>query len=142
MKQPLIVLDTNVIVAALRSRRGASFRLLERVGTNQFDIILCVPLFLEYEDVLNRHHEAIGLSRDDIRGVLDYLCRVARHQSIFYLWRPFLPDPKDDMVLEAAVAGEAKKIVTFNRKDFVGVEQFGVDVLAPREFIERIGASR
>jgi len=142
MEPPRIVLDTNVIVAGLRSRRGASFRLLEQIGTGRFDIILSVPLILEYEDVLKRVHDQLGLSLDDIQTLLDYLCKVARRQSIFYLWRPFLPDSKDDMVLEVAVAGEAEIIVTFNRKDFVGIERFGLELLTPPEFVKKIGASR
>jgi putative PIN family toxin of toxin-antitoxin system len=142
MKSPRIVLDTNVVVAALRSRRGASFRLLELVGTECFDIVVSVPLILEYEDVLKRLDHELGLSIEDIRNVLDYLCQIARRQSIFYLWRPFLPDPKDDMVLEVAVAGEADAIVTFNRKDFIGIERFGLELLTPPEFVKMIGASR
>ena len=67
------------------------------------------------------------------------VCRVGRRQQIFYLWRPLLRDPKDDMVAEVAVAGGAEAVVTHNRKDFSGLEQFGVRVVSPQEFLQMIG---
>jgi predicted nucleic acid-binding protein len=140
MRPPRIVLDTNVLVARLRSRRGASFRLLELVGTDQFEIALSVPLVLEYEDVLNRHLDSIGLATSDIRAVIDYLCSIGHRQNIFYLWRPFLADPKDDLVFELAVAADGEGVVTFNVRDFAGVDHFGKWILTPRDFLLRIGA--
>lgn len=142
MKRPRVVLDTNVLVAALRSRRGASFLLLEKVGTDAFEIALSVPLVLEYEDVLVRHRPETGLGPRDIATVIDYLCSVAHRQDIFYLWRPFLRDPKDDMVLELAVAAECEGIVTFNARDLAEARQFGKWVLTPRDFLQRIGVLR
>ena len=134
-----MILDTNVLVAAIRSRRGASFRLLEQVGRGRFDIVLSVGLVLEYEEVLERHRESAGLTSSDIRDLLDYLCAVGRHQTVFYLWRPALPDPDDDMVLEVAVAGECDGIVTFNVRDYPGVGKFGLWVETPKDFLKRIG---
>ncbi len=135
-----IVLDTNVLVAALRSNRGASFRLLSVIGQSEkFEINLSVPLVLEYEDVCKRDGLVNGLSHQDIDDVLDYLCSVGRRRRIFYLWRPFLKDPKDDMVLELAVEAECEGIVSFNRRDFAGLEQFGLEVWTPREFLTHIG---
>jgi putative PIN family toxin of toxin-antitoxin system len=140
MRLPEVVLDTNVLVAGLRSRRGASARLLAMVGTGRFNINLSVPLVLEYEGVLLRPHIGVPLDREAIADVLDYHCAVARQHSIFFLWRPFLRDPKDDMVLELAVKAECDFIVTFNEKDFTGIEQFGLEALAPADFLKRIGA--
>ena len=141
MRPLQIVLDTNVLIAALRSDSGASFLLLSLIGrTDQFEINLSVPLVLEYEDVAKRPSLIPGLSSQDIDDILDYLCAVAHHHTIFFLWRPFLKDPKDDMVLELAVEASCDCIVTFNRKDFMGSEQFGVRVISPHEFLHEIDA--
>jgi predicted nucleic acid-binding protein len=112
---PRVVLNTNVLVAALRSNREASFRLLSEVDSGRFEVCLSVPL------------------------VLDYLCSVARRQSIFFLWRPQLRDPGDDMVLELAVAAGCRFIVTFNTRDFGPARSFSQRVLTPREFLQTIG---
>ena len=135
-----IVIDTNVFVSALRSKSGASFKLLALVGANQqFETNLSVPLVLEYEDVANRQSHINGLSAHDISDILDYLCSVANRRQIYFLWRPFLKDPKDDMVLELAVEAQCKYIVGFNKRDFAGVEKFGLRVLTPQEFLKEIG---
>jgi putative PIN family toxin of toxin-antitoxin system len=139
-----VVLDTNVLVAALRSSRGASHQLLRRLGTDTFEHVVSVALVLEYEDALTRPESGIALSRTDIEAVLDYLCASGRQQPIHYLWRPALPDPKDDLVLEVAVNGECEAIVTFNARDFQGAERFGLAVLTPAELlaaVEREGES-
>jgi predicted nucleic acid-binding protein len=138
----LVVLDTSVLVAGVRSRQGASFQILSRVGTGAFDIAVSVPLVLEYEDALLRHAADAGLSPTDVRDLIDYLCSVARPQDIFFLWRPLLRDPADDMVAEVAVAAGCEAIVTHNRRDFVGVERFNVHVWSPAEFLKKIGARR
>lgn len=132
-----MVLDTNVLVAAIRSRRGASFRVLERLGTDAYDIVISVPLVLEYEDALLRHRGL--LSPEEISDLIDYVCRVGRRQRIFYLWRPLLRDPKDDMVAEVAIAGGVEAVVTHNRRDFEGLEKFGSRVISPQEFLRLIG---
>ena len=138
MLLPQVVIDTNVLVSALRSRRGASFKLLSLAGTGKFGISVSVPLVLEYEDVLMRNVPAL-LSESDVGDLLDYLCDVADKHHIFYLWRPVLPDPKDDLVLEAAVAGSCDGIVTYNQRDFAGAERFGLDVMTPRGLLSEIG---
>ncbi len=139
MEKLQVVIDTNVVVAALRSRRGASYQLLLSINRGHFDINISVPLFLEYEDVCQRLVGEIELTARDIRAVLDYLCTVAHRRNIFYLWRPFLNDPKDDMVLEVAVASACDYIVTFNQADFRGAEQFGIRVVTPKEFLKEVG---
>ena len=135
-----VVIDTSVFVAALRSQLDASFRLLGLVGMGRFDINLSVPLVLEYEEVAKRQLDEIGLNLVDVDDIIDYLCSVAVRHPIHYLWRPALPDPEDDMVLEVAVAGECEYIVTYNEKDFRGAEQFGVKIISPQEFLKQIGA--
>ena len=140
MTKRRIVLDTNVVVSALRSSQGASFKLLSLVGyAESFDICLSVPLILEYEDALKRQARQIGLTRTDIDNVLDYLCSVARLHEVFYLWRPTLRDPKDDFVLELAVGARCESIVTFNQRDFEGASAFGLRVEGPKQFLQRIG---
>ncbi len=128
-----------MLVAALRSTRGASFRLLSLVGAGGFEIALSVALVLEYEDALMRHVSHSPFDAEDVTELLDYLCMVAHQQQIFYLWRPVLRDAADDMVLELAVASRSRFIVTFNERHFAGCETFGVRVVPPRTFLEEIG---
>ena len=138
---PRAIFDTNVLVAATRSRLGSSFKALSLVGTGLFDLVLTVPLVLEYEDALLRHTSVSGLSSDDVSALVDYLCTVGVHQPVFFLWRPLLPDPKDDMVLEAAVAASCDFLVTFNMRDFAPAEQFKLKVVTPPQFLLRFGAT-
>jgi putative PIN family toxin of toxin-antitoxin system len=134
-----VVLDTNVVVAALRSRRGASFRLISEIDSGLFEVCVSVPLVLEYESALFRQTRSLGLSRADVGDFLDYFCAVARRQDIFFLWRPRLRDPGDDMVLEAAVAGGCSHLVTFNLRDFEPGEHLGVRAVTPQRFLRTIG---
>ena len=135
-----VVLDTNVLIAGLRSPTGASFQILQRLGQNAFTVCVSVPLILEYEAVAKRQARELGLSFRDIEDVLDYVCSIAEPHSIFYLWRPFLPDPRDDLVLELAVEARAGCIITHNLRDFHGTEQFGIDAMSPGAFLRRLEA--
>lgn len=137
MTRPQIVLDTNVLVAAVRSRRGASHRLLSLVDAGYFEIAVSVPLVLEYEDVLSRPE--LCLSPEDARDVVDYLCTIGNRHQVHFLWRPYLNDPKDDMVLELAVTAGCRYIVTFNERDFRDIERFGLQAIRPIEFLRIIG---
>ena len=132
-------MDANVPVAALRSRNGASFRMLSRIGGGKFTICVSVPLVLEYEAATKRNLKSLGLSASDRGAVIDYVCQVAEHYKVYYLWRPFLKDPSDDMVLELAASSNASSIVTYNRTDFKGVDQFGIKVQTPKQFLQQIG---
>jgi putative PIN family toxin of toxin-antitoxin system len=136
---PRIVLDTNVLVSALRSRLGASFRLLSLIDSGKVSLCVSVPLVLEYEAATKRHAKTMGLTYTDIDNILDYLCLAAEHHRVYYLWRPTLKDPNDDMVLELAVSCKAEAIVTYNSGDFKGVEQFGIRILSPKDFLKQIG---
>ena len=132
-----VVFDTNVIVAALKSRNGASFQILRMLGPEApFQPSLSVPLVLEYETALRR---MLGAEDERIDPVLDYLCQVADLREIFFLWRPFLRDPGDEMVLEVAVGAQASRIVTHNVRDFERVEaRFGIRVVTPGEFLMEV----
>lgn len=130
-----VVLDSKVLVAGLRSRRGASFRLLELLRDGVFEIAVSVPLALEYEAVLLRHARDIELSGREIEGVVDYLCQIAHRQDIHFLWRPTLSDPKDEFVLELAVGAECEWIVTHNIRDFRKATRFRLKVVRPADFL-------
>jgi putative PIN family toxin of toxin-antitoxin system len=136
---PHVVLDTNVLVAGLRSRRGASYRVLQRVGTGRFTHVVSVPLVFEYEEVLRRRATGIRLAPAEVEAVLDYLCATGEHQPIHFLWRPFLPDPRDDLVLEVAVNAQCSAIVTFNLRDFAGSAHFGITPVTPGQFLHTLG---
>ena len=138
------MLDTDVVVAALRSDQGASRQLLLAALNKHFDLVLSVPLILEYEAVLTRpdHLAASRISRAEIGQVLDDLAAVADPVKITFRWRPNLPDPDDDMVLETAVNGNADAIVTFNVRHFEPASRsFDCAVLLPRQALQQIRSS-
>jgi putative PIN family toxin of toxin-antitoxin system len=133
------VLDTDVLVAAFRSDTGASRQILVAALERQFELLISVPLMLEYESVLGRseHLEASGASTEDVSDILDGLALVGKRAMFAFRWRPALPDPNDDMVLETAVNGDADVIVTFNQRDFNPVAaRFGCQVMRPGEFLQ------
>lgn len=138
MKIPDIVLDTNVIIAALRSKRGASNKLLSLVGTQKFEIHDSVALILEYEDVIQRHRTELGLSLDNVSDFIDALCSMTHHHKIYFLWRPTLSDVGDELVLELAITAGCEYIVTHNISDFKGVDKFGIQAITPKEFLKII----
>lgn len=132
-----LVLDTNVLVAALRSTTGFSRRLLIDVLKGRTVAAVSVPLFIEYEDVLSRpaYLRAFGLTQSEVAIFLDGLAGVLQPVDICYLWRPQLKDPADEMVLEAAVNGGAEAILTWNTKDFVPASRrFDVQVMTPAQW--------
>ncbi len=134
-----VVFDTSVLVAAARSRQGASFALVSSIPAPEFQICLSVGLYAEWQDVLTRgEHLPPGLTADNVLGFVRYLAGQAHLQEIHFLWRPFLPDPDDDMLLELAFAAGCPHIVTHNVKDFHGTEQLGITVLSPRDFLNLI----
>ncbi|HEV7922581.1 MAG TPA: PIN domain-containing protein [Thermoanaerobaculia bacterium] len=133
-----VVLDTSVLVAAVRSRRGASFELITRLGAGFFEVAVSVSLVLEYEDALLRHLPASALAEKDIGVLIDYICEVAIRQEIFFLWRPYLRDAGDDLVLELAVAAGCDAIVTHNVRDFGGADKVGIRILTPGQFLREL----
>jgi putative PIN family toxin of toxin-antitoxin system len=134
-----IVIDTNVLISALKSNRGAAYKLLMLLPENKYKPCISVPLFIEYESVAKKQGLLSGLSADQIDTILDYFLSQSRIQSVFYLWRPFLKDPKDDLVLEVAVASASQYIVTFNKKDFKGCDKFNLKVVTPQEYMSLQG---
>ncbi len=139
MIAPQVVIDTNVFVSTLLSKRGAAYRLLMLVGSGLFQLNVSVPLIIEYEDAARRILPQTALTPDDLDDILDYVCQVSNRQKIFFLWRPFLRDPKDDMVLELAAAAGCDSLITFNTKDFAGIERFGLKAMTPQTFLRQIG---
>lgn len=138
----MYVLDSNVIVAGLFSRRGASFWLLERAMSGQLAFGVSVALALEYEDVLLRPKNLLisWASAREIDAVLDALLAAAKLvQPIRFQQRPTLPDPGDDMVLECALQAQAEAIITTNIRDFASVPaKFGVRVMLPGELVAQL----
>ncbi len=140
MTKGAVVIDTNVFVAALRSQYGASYKLFMLLNSGKFEINLSVPLTLEYEGAGKRLVGKKGaLKANDIDDIVDYVCSIAHRKKVYYLWRPILSDPKDDMVLELAVSAGCTIIVTYNKDDFEGVEKFGIRLLTAQEFLREIG---
>ena len=134
-----IVIDTNILFSALYSINGASNKLLNLINSNLYKIHLSVPLFIEYETILKNKKNLIEKTNSEIDDFLDYIFSKSKCHEIFYLWRPFLKDYYDDMLLEVAVSACAEYIITFNRKDFLNVtEQFGIKVIEPGNFYNMI----
>ena len=131
-----VVIDTNVLISALRSKQGASHMLLLLLADDVFVPNVSVPLFIEYESVAKRAGLIADLSSNDINSILDYFLSKSNIRKIFYLWRPFLKDQKDDLVLEVAVESQSEYIITFNTSDFSGCEKFGVKIVTPYEFMK------
>jgi putative PIN family toxin of toxin-antitoxin system len=129
----LVALDTDVLVAAVRSRRGASRAWLRAILAGEAMLLLSVPLALQYEAVLMRPEQlaASGASAEEIAALLDALCAVCTPVEISFLWRPMLRDADDEMVLEVAVNGRADRLLTFNERDFAGAGRLGMTVERP-----------
>jgi putative PIN family toxin of toxin-antitoxin system len=130
-----VVLDTNVLASALRSRHGASHTLLTLLGDGGWEINLSPALVLEYEEVAKRPAQQLWANPSKVEEILDYLCAESNKPRIFYTWRPTLPDADDDLVLEVAVAGDVDFIVTHNVSDFKAAKQFGIGILTPKAFL-------
>jgi putative PIN family toxin of toxin-antitoxin system len=138
-----IVLDTDVLVAAIRSPAGASAALIRTLQAGQVQVAASVALFVEYEATCTRaeHLLASGWQMQDVVDFLDALAGLMQHTEIHFMWRPQVRDPADDMVLEASVNAMADAIVSFNIKDFGDApERFGIEVLLPRDALARIRA--
>ena len=139
----ILILDTCVLIAALRSSLGASNALLRLVGQGRFTIGLTTALVLEYEAVCMRSLADVELSADEVGQLLDFLCQVGRRGVVRFRVRPSLPDPGDELVLEAAVATGSVWIVTHNVRDLAaGAARFGVEVVTPGEALRRLGVER
>ena len=131
-----ITLDTSVLVAAARSRNGASFKLVSILPTPEIEIALTVALYTEWQAVMTRPENLPpGATAEDARAFLRYLASIAHLQEVHFLWRPFSRDPDDDMIVECAVSSGCEYIVTHNAKDFRRVEELNVQVITPADLL-------
>ena len=138
-KKYKIVIDTNVFISALKSKKGASFKLIFGTSRDKFEQSISPSLIFEYESVAKRESSNIVLSDSEIDSILDMICKWSIKCEIYFLWRPYLKDPKDDFILELAVESQSDFIITYNKNDFKGIEKFGIKVLNPKEFLKKIG---
>ena len=135
------VLDTNVVVAGLRSPKGASAALIDFALNQKFTLLLSVTLVIEYEAVCRdpMQRTVSGLDELEVEIIISALCAVAEPVALWFLWRPQLRDPSDEMVLETAINGKADGIVTFNQRNFGNASKhFGIELLFPQEALRRI----
>ncbi len=141
MTKPRVVLDTNILVAGLSSRLGASHQLLLRCRNDEFRLVVSIPLWLEYEAILKRDEmrKLHGLSAKKVDVFLNNLALFCDPITLHYLWRPQLSDANDEMVLETVLNGQADALVTFNVADFEpAVKRFAVNLIQPRVFLEQL----
>ena len=139
-----IIIDTNIVLAALLSQQGISNRFLVWLFTKQSKInVVSNTLITEFEDVLLRKKNRLKyqqFSEEEIKRFIDDICTISHHQNINFLWRPFLKDQNDDMLLEVAFNSNSTYIITYNIKDFKGVEEkFNIKIITPKEFLIQIG---
>ncbi|MCX7014055.1 MAG: PIN domain-containing protein [Candidatus Sumerlaeota bacterium] len=132
------MIDTNVLYAGLYSAAGASFQILRLIERRELTPVLSTTLLFEYEEILRRNQRILELSDRAIEDVLDGLCSRGEQQSVYFLWRPQLSDPKDDHVLELAVAAGGVPIVTHNVRDFAAAAMFGIRVATPAQVLRRL----
>lgn len=134
-----VVFDTNVLAAALRSKGGASYQLVSILPSPKFELVLSLPLYMEYLDVLLRPEvKPVRAADAEILDFVDEILLNSQTKNIYFLWRPWLKDEKDDMILELAIASQAEYIVTFNVKDFSNIELFGVEAITPKDFLNLV----
>jgi predicted nucleic acid-binding protein len=134
-----VVIDTNVLVAALRSRNGGSAALLQKLGADRrWQMNLSVSLVAEYTEIVHREGRSLGYSWQDCEDFLDYICAAGIERPIYFRWRPVFSEPDDDLFLELAVACGAAHIITHNRRHFAEAERFGIVPLSPAEFLAKL----
>ncbi len=138
MSEIKAIIDTNVLYSGLYSSLGASYQVLRAIEQGRVRIVLSTTLVFEYEEILKRDPDVLGLNEQEIEELLDDLCRRSDHQAIYFLWRPCLSDPKDDHILELAVASGALTVVTYNVKDFRKATPFGVRIITPGQLLEEL----
>ncbi len=136
---PTLILDTSVLIAGLRSSRGASFALLVLVGSGRFTIGLTAALVLEYEATCMKTLSALNLTAEEVKELLDYFCHVGKRAAINFRVRPGVADPDDELVLEAAIASRSEWIVSHNIRDMAtGAARYGIEVITPGEALRRL----
>ena len=139
MKRYRVILDTNVILAAMRSKTGASHRLLRTIGHARWQCVVTPALMYEYEDVARRPGNAPDLSPQEITYILDLIYQQSHRQLVWFSWRPLSSDPGDDAILEAAIAGGSDYVVSFNERHLRAAKEFGIEVLTPADLLKLVG---
>ncbi|MDX1958903.1 MAG: putative toxin-antitoxin system toxin component, PIN family [Leptospiraceae bacterium] len=139
MKKYKIIIDTNVLVSGLKSRLGASYKLLSSLNDNRMQLFLSNSLLFEYEEVLKRNSHLINLDFNEIDSLLDDICAIASTRNIFFLWRPTASDPNDDFIVDLAIASNIDYIITFNISNFLNVKKMNIKVITPQEFLQTLG---
>ena len=134
-----VIIDTNVLVAALKSNRGASFRVLSLITSKKFEVNISVALICEYEDVLKRPALGINLTTEEIDKLLDVICLFGVKHKIWFMWRPLLSDEKDEFIADLALNSQIDAIITYNLKHFRSLEKFGIKIVEPSGFLRLIG---
>jgi len=134
-----IVVDTNVLVAGLRSNRGASYKLLTILNDARWQVNISTTLIFEYEEILKRSSLELGLSFTDIDAIIRGICSISNQRQIFYVWRPTSTDPDDDFLIDLAVKAQAEFLVTYNQRNLQPAERFGIKVVSPKQFLQFIG---
>ncbi len=134
-----IVIDTNVILAGLRSNKGASYQLLTILNDQRFQLNVSATLIFEYEEILKREQQQMGLNNEDIDNIINGICNLANHHEIFYIWRPLAKDKDDDFLIDLALKCQADFIISYNSKDLQPIEKFGVSILTPKQFLQLLG---
>ena len=133
----IVVIDTNVLVAGLRSGGGASREIIRLALTGKIKPIFGNALWLEYEDLLGRDIWTNSTSDSERRQVLSALIKVGQWVTVFYGWRPNLPDEADNHLIELAIAGGADVIITHNIRDIKRGELLNsIKVQSPSDFLE------
>lgn len=134
-----VVIDTNVLVAAMRSKTGASRRLITLLTSDTFEPAMSVALYLEYLDVMTREENIPpGVTDKEMVQFVREILSYSHKQGIYFKWRPTLKDADDDFVLELAIASQSEYIITFNEKDFRNIELFGIEAILPSSFLKRL----
>jgi predicted nucleic acid-binding protein len=131
-------LDTNVMVVGLYSALGASYQLIRALDQRRLVMVLSSALLFEYDDLLRRKQSMLELTDHEVDTLLDQFCAMAECRRIHFLWRPRLPDAKDDMLVELAVAAGGVPIVTHNERDFRGLDDLGIEVITPGRLLKRL----
>jgi putative PIN family toxin of toxin-antitoxin system len=134
-----IVVDTNVLVAGLRSNRGASYKLLTILNDARWQVNISTTLIFEYEEILKRSSLELGLSFPDIDAIIRGICSISNQRQIFYVWRPTSTDPDDDFLIDLAVKAQAEFLVNYNQINLQPAEKFGIKVVSPKPFLQFIG---
>jgi putative PIN family toxin of toxin-antitoxin system len=129
------VLDTNVLVAAFRSRNGASIEIFRRLRLDHWTAILSNHLIYEYEEVLKREAAALALSMTDIDQLLNAICARAEEWSLSHSWEPILPDPDDEPLVQLAQESGAMVIISHNTRHLQPAVALGIQILKPKEFL-------